>query len=149
MKRRITISVALALGILLCVVASASTASAQLPADFRTDTGIVKLGPNQMLRVRVAAGDLNADETVTVSFNRMNYTQGPCSGGVCRLVSAGTVTAGPYTLASNEAVALELVATTYGRSVVMSSSRNARVTMEIIDRTTGQIIAILIGLLVP
>ena len=102
------------------------------------DTGVVSLGPNQMLRLTVAGGDFNNDGDTTVGLRAIKYAQGVCGGGVCQLVNAGATTTGSITLAAGEAVSLELVATTYGRGIVLSNRKDVRVTASIVNTVTGE-----------
>lgn len=139
MKRNITLALAAVSLILVSLVSSDSTLRAQQPRKLVTfDTGVVSLGPNQMLRLTVTGGDFNSDGDTTVGFRGIKYSQGACGGGVCQLVHAGTTTTGPLTLADGEGVSLELVATTYGRGIVSSNRKNVRVTASIIDTLTGE-----------
>ena len=134
-------SIALALSlVLISLMASDSTVRAQ-PQQQRAvfDSGMVTLGANQALRVSIV-GDWNSDNDVNVRFRQTQYTQeGVCSsGGVCKYAVASQNTTAPVTLMPGEAASSSLVATTYGRSIVFSSSRNVRVTGAIIDTLTGE-----------
>jgi hypothetical protein len=102
------------------------------------DTGVVTLGPNQILRLTIT-GDFNNDGDITVGLRGIKYAQGVCGGGgVCQLVNAGATTTGPFTLAGGEAVSFELVATTFGRGIVSSNRKDVRVTASIINTLTGE-----------
>lgn len=137
MKRSIALAVALAVSvILLSLVRSDSTTHAQLRGKlFHWDTGVVALGPNQVLRL---TGDWNGDGDTTVGFREIKYGQGACNGAVCRLVITSSTTSGPHTVAAGEAIALDLVATTYGRGIVTSNRRDVTVTASIINTLTGE-----------
>lgn len=136
MKRSIALAVALAVSaILLSLVSSDSVSQAQQRKLFQWDTGVVALGPNQVLRL---VGDWNGDGDTTVGFREIKYGPGACNGTVCKLITLSTATSGPHTLASGEAIALDLVATTYGRGIITSNRRDARVTASIINTTTGE-----------
>ena len=137
MKRSIALAVALAMSvILLSLVSSNSATQAQLRGKlFHWDTGVVSLGPNQVLRI---TGDWNGDGDTTVGLREIKYGQGACNGAVCKLVIISTTTSGPHTLAAGEGIALDLVATTYGRGIITSNRRDARVTAAIINTTTGE-----------
>ena len=137
MKRIIALTVALALSVILLSLASSNSATqAQLRGKlFHWDTGIVSLGPNQVLRI---TGDWNGDGDTTVGFREIKYGQGACNGAVCKLITISTTTSGPHTLAEGEAISLELVATTYGRGIVTSNRRDMRVTASIINTSTGE-----------
>ena len=136
MKRRIALALALAVSvILLSLTTSDSVTQAQQRRLFHWDTGVVPLGPNQVLRI---TGDWNGDGDVTVGFRQIKYGQGACNGAVCKLVILGTTTSGPHTVAAGEAIALDLVATTYGRSTLTSNRRDVQVTASIINTLTGE-----------
>src|SRR5688572_33448315 len=102
MKRSITLAAALAASvILILLVSSDSTTQAQLRGKlFHWDTGVVALGPNQVLRI---TGDWNGDGDVTVGFREIKYGQGACNGTVCRLPVISTTTSGPHNVAAGEA----------------------------------------------
>jgi len=134
-KRNIAFAVALAVSVILLSLASSDSATqAQQRRLFQWDTGVVSLGPNQVLRI---VGDWNGDGDTTVGFREIKYGQGACNGTVCKLITISTATSGPHTFAAGEAISLELVATTYGRGIVTSNRRDLRVTASIINTVTG------------
>lgn len=134
MKRSLALAFALAVSVLL--VSSDSTTHAQLRGKlFNWDTGVVALGPNQVLRI---TGDWNGDGDTTVGFREIKYGQGACNGAVCKLTIISSTTSGPHTVAAGEAIALDLVATTYGRGLVTSNRRDVQVTASIINTLTGE-----------
>jgi hypothetical protein len=138
MKRSITFTATLALSLVLLLASSDSSIQAQQRGRLlHWDTGVVKLGPNQALRLM---GDWNADgdvDATDLAFKEIKYGQGACNGSVCKLITLST-TESRHRLAAGEAVSLELVATTFGRVIVTSNRRNARVTCAIINTTTGE-----------
>lgn len=139
MKRRISLSIALALSIfLVSLMSSDSTVKAQQGRFFAYDSGIVALGPNQVLRIAVVS---YRETDFNVRFKRMEYMQTACNGGVCKLAVSSQTTTNPITLMPGEAASLELVATTYGRGIVLSSSREVRVTAAIINTLTGETVS--------
>lgn len=134
--KTVTFAVALALSVILLSLASSdSVTQAQQRRLFQWDTGVVSLGPNQVLRI---TGDWNGDGDTTVGFREIKYGQGACSGAVCKLVILSTTTSGPHNVPAGEGISLNLVATTYGRGIVTSDRRDARVTASIINTTTGE-----------
>ena len=137
MKRSIASAITLAVSvILMLLVSSDSTTHAQLRGKlFHWDTGVVALGPNQVLRI---VGDWNGDGDTTVGFREIKYGQGACNGAVCKLVIISTTTSGPHNVPAGEAISLDLVATTYGRGIVTSNRRDVQVTASIINTTTGE-----------
>lgn len=136
MKRSIASAITLAVSMsLLLLVSSDSATQAQLRSNkFHWDTGVVALGPNQVLRI---VGDWNGDGDTTVGFREIKYGQGDCNGTVCKLVIIGTTTSGPHIVPAGEAISLNLVATTYGRGIVTSNRRDVQVTASIINTLTG------------
>ena len=136
MKRSIALAIALAVSlILLSLATSDSVSQAQQRRLFQWDTGVVSLGPNQVLRL---AGDWNGDGDTTVGFREIRYGQGACNGAVCKLVIISTTTSRPHIVPPGEAISLNLVATTYGRGIVTSNRRDVQVTASIINTTTGE-----------
>ena len=137
MRRSIALAFALAVSaILLSLVSSDSTTQAQQRRLFQWDTGVVSLGPNQVLRL-MGDYDGNAD-TSTADFSSIKYGQGACNGAACKLVVLSSTSSGPHTFASGEAISMDLTATTYGRVILTSNRRNVRVTASIINTTTGE-----------
>ena len=136
MKRSIALAVALAVSVILLSLASydSATQAQQRGKLFQWDTGVVSLGPNQVLRL---TGDWNGDGDTTVGFREIKYGQSACNGTVCKLITLSTTTSGPHTLADGEAISLDLIATTYGRGIV-TSNRRLGVTASIINTTTGE-----------
>lgn len=143
MKCRITLSIALALSIVLVsLTASDSFVQAQV-GELRGayDTGIVALGPNQVLRIGVVS---YRETDFNVRFRRLEYMQTACNGGVCKLAVASQSTTDPITLMPNEALGFNTKGDPvagYVRGVVLSSSRDARVTATIVNTLTGETVS--------
>jgi hypothetical protein len=135
MKRRIILTVALAVSVCLLSLVSSNTHAQLRGKLFHWDTGVIALGPNQVLRI---TGDWNGDGDTTVGFREIKYGQGACDGAVCKLNTIGTTTSGPYNVAAGEAISLELAAGTYGRGIVTSNRRDVQMTASIINTTTGE-----------
>ena len=158
MKRRITLSIVLVLSVVLLSSASSDStvqAQQQQRQRFTADTGVVTLGPNQMLRLTINGGAGN--DAITVRLRRMEYSQNACSGGVCKLAVASQSTSAPVTLMPGEAASFEIDPAPNGelqravRGVILGRglTKDLTGTLLIIDKTTGQvnsIIAILIAL---
>jgi hypothetical protein len=144
MKRRITLSIALALSVIsLVLLSSDSTAQAQPRPRFRADTGVVMLGPNQALRVTATAAVDGAD-FLTIRFRRMQYGQGACNGGVCKLASVTDLIIDPFTLMAGEAASMDitpLAGASGVRVVVQSNRRNVIATAAIINTITGETVS--------
>ncbi|HEY0459266.1 MAG TPA: hypothetical protein VGC97_09040 [Pyrinomonadaceae bacterium] len=108
MKRKITLSIALALSIVLVsLIKSDSMVSAEQPQRFRFDTGLVQLGPDQTLRVTAAGFDPGQLDGKFINFRRVEYTPGDCSGGICKSVVASQTASAPLALAPNEAAVVD------------------------------------------
>lgn len=140
MKRRIALSIALALSsILVSLTTSDSTARAQQQAKFRADTGIVTLGPNQVLRV-TATGDVDGNDFLAVRFRRIQYTKGTCNGGVCKLGSVTDLIIDPITLMPGEATSMDLSQNGFdgARIMIQANRRNVRATALIVNTVTGE-----------
>jgi hypothetical protein len=141
MKRRILI--ALAVGVLLSLTGFAIPAQKDAPARrmFIGDTGIVPLGPNQVLRLSCVTRDGTA--TSTIGFRRLEYAQGPCHSGVCTLASVTDLIIDPVMLMPGEGATLEIPNTAFGvRGMVLSSSQDVRVVCIVFDTSTQRISAL-------
>ena len=148
MKRRIILAIMLVLSVTFeSQLSSDATVQAQPAQKFRFETGVVKLGPNQIMRITVDWGDGTAG---SVRFGQTAYTQDGCNAdGVCKLTGTNTFT-GPIALMPGEAASYDiLAASTYGRGIVVTNNRSAHVNASIIDATTGRVDAVLIALLMP
>ena len=135
MKRSIASAITLAASMILLVSSDSSTQAQLRGKLFHWDTGVVALGPNQVLRI---TGDWNGDGDTTVGFREIKYGQGTCNGGVCKLVILSSTTSGPHTVPAGEGISLNLIATTYGRGIVTSNRRDVQVTASIINTVTGE-----------
>ncbi len=153
MKRRFTLITALVLSIgLVSLTASDSFVQAQQGGSLRGaiyDTGIVALGPNQVLRITVngMSGD---DSLINARFREMKYGQQSCNNGVCRSLVTNEVLKDVTFDAQSQSVWIDIDRTPGESGVrgIVVSRRPVRVNAQIIDTTTGEvqgIIAILIG----
>ena len=140
MTSKFRLAVALVSSVALLLMTFDSTTRAHPRQRFVTDTGVLTLGPNQILRITVGPKIGDNAGNVIVRFGRTTYTQGPCTtDGVCELTGTNTFT-GPVTLMPGEAASCDVLAAgTYGRGVVMSNTRNVQVTASIIDVVTGRV----------
>ena len=153
MKRKMVLAVALVLTMaFVSQLNSVTSVRAQPPQRFRFETGAVKLGPNQILRITINWGDGAAN---SVRFGQTGYLPGACStDGVCRLNGTNTYT-GVTTLAQGEAASFDITPNFLGgiyvdfRGIVLTNNRNAHVNASIIDATTGRVDAFLPALLIP
>ena len=145
MKRKMTLLVVLTASMLMSLASFASTAQGLQRLKPVGDTGVVPLGPNRILRLTVAAGDVNGDG-FEVQFRQAAYVTEGCSNTVCKHTLASQSTSAPVTLASGQAASIDIISSNEYfavRAIVLSSNPNARVNAVIIDTTTGNIIAIL------
>jgi hypothetical protein len=144
MYRRIALSIVLAVSLIsLSFLSSDSTARAQKENKSTWDTGVVTLGPNQILRITVALGDTGTHEVVA-RFRRMEYIDtGTTAGIVSKLTIASQTTSDPITLAPGGGLSTDFYSASEGRwvrGVVLSDSQDVRVTALIIDTTTGNVV---------
>ena len=105
------------------------------------DTGVVTLGPDQLLRVTAVNGG-GGQGTVSVRFKETTYSAGACNGPVCIHPVASQNTYGLLTLTGGAAASLEILNTAHGvRGLVSSDSPNLKVLAEIVDATTGMVLS--------
>ena len=123
------------------LMSSDSTAAAQQSQRFTADSGVVVLGPNQALRTTVSGA---GNDTMRVRLRWMRYGPTGCgSDGVCRhaVISQGATQ--PESLGPADALHYDQGDSTPGVRVLAESNRqNMRVVFQIIDTSTGDIIAI-------
>jgi hypothetical protein len=143
MKRKTTLSLALTTSMLLALVGF-TTAQGQTGRKPVADTGLITLGPNQLLRLTVAAGDVNGDGSA-VQFRQVGYMAAGCNGGVCKHTVVSQSTSAPVTLMPGEAASIDILSNSFGvRAMVLSNNQNVRVDAMIVDTTTGNIICVLV-----
>ena len=138
MKRRILI--ALAVGIPLSLASLTATAQNEAPASkgVMADTGIVRPGPGQVLRVTIDWGDGSGE--AVVRFRRIEYSQGACNGGVCLLSMSSQTTFAPLTLMPGEGASMDIGDTAFGvRGVVFSNRPDLTATAQTINTSTGEV----------
>jgi hypothetical protein len=124
--------------VFLSLASLAPTVQGQLPQRFVVDSGLVTLGPNQVLRLGITI----QTDTGEVYFRRMEYMQDACSGGVCKHTLASQTRSGPMRLASGEAASMDIPNTGFAvRGVVVTNRRSAQVSIHVIDATTGDIVS--------
>jgi hypothetical protein len=148
MKRGITFSIALVMSIaLVSVMRLDSTANASRQQRYVADTGLIPLGPNQLLRITVTpqAGGVVPTGSVTFTVDNVGYgTQGTCNGGVCKHFISSQTTSDPITLAPGEAVSVDTATGTSGQFTLTFNGQttlpNVQVNALIIDTTTGAVV---------
>ena len=146
MTRNTLLTIALAVIVIsLSLASSDSTARAQRQRRLAADTGVITLGANQILRITVVNRS-RADSNIR--FRKTEYTEGACSSdGVCKHVVASVNTSAPLTLAPGEAASVDIPNSTSAVGVKVldagGSGTFEQVVAQIIDATTGKIVAII------
>lgn len=142
MKRRITLSIALALSVvLLTLMKSDSTAKAQSTVDIFIN-GVVTPSAGQILRVTVSG--TGGSDTIRARFKWAQYGTPVCNGmpAVCRhaVVSQGAT---PVADLNNDALSFDVLGDGNGVNVVVeSNSRKVKVNAVIMD-STGAIVSLI------
>jgi hypothetical protein len=153
MKRRIILSIALTLSIIsVLLMNSDSSVGAQNQTRYAAGTGIITPGANQNLSLTINGG--SGDDAIAIRFRRTRYVKTDCAGGVCRYIVESQTTSDPMILMPDEAGRSIVIGNQIGPDAavsieVLSSSRNARATMQLTDALTGQVQSVLIALLLP
>ena len=142
MNRRITLTMALALGVGLLALATSDSPVKAQALKLRSDTGVITLGPNQMLRITVAS----RLDTVKIRFRRIEYAPGSCDAGVCKQIVSSQTQSAPITLAPGEGASMDFpTSASMVRGTVSSDNPEVRVTAMIINTLTGEIVAFIGG----
>jgi len=151
-KRRKTLSLVVALIVLLSLISSDSMGQ-QGRRIFSADTGIFTLGPNQKLRVAVT-GDFDGDADVQGAdfvFRRIGYIE---QDNIYRVGSQ--ITTERIRLTQSEGASIDInqeefdaVRCVVSGNLIGTDAKSARVTVQVINRTTNQVDSILIALLLP
>jgi hypothetical protein len=145
MKRKMTLTLVLTASIGLLLSGIVTTVHGERKAGPVADTGIVSLSSNEVLRVTA-----DWDGAATVAFRQAGYVQGGVNNGVYKLMLTSQSTSQPVTLMHGDAASIDIDSNSFGvRAIVLSSNPKVRVTAAIVDKNTGNIIAVLIGLMVP
>jgi hypothetical protein len=144
MTRRMTSSIVLTLSLLLSLVSFPLTAQGQQRLKPVFDTGVVPLGPNQILRL-YATKDTGL--SLTINFGTAVYMPSGCNNdGVCKHTLASQSRSGPVMLNPGEAVSMDITLTNSNyavRGTVFSNDPNVRVTAMVIDMTNGNTICLI------
>lgn len=145
MKHRKGVSTLMILGALLWPASFAPSAQGQ-PAGRRlvADTAVIRLGPDQMLRITVNGQAGN--DNLNLSFRRMYYV-GSANGGVWKSTSMVQDTSEPITLAPDEAVSTDISQEGFDavrgeviiRGYTGATTVNAGVLFQIIRTSTGEV----------
>ncbi len=113
---------------------------------------MITLGANQNLSLTINGGSGN--DAIAVRFRRTRYMKTGCDSGVCRYVIESQTTSETMLSAPNQSSKLDVMGNQIGPDAavsieVLSSTRNARVTVQLTDALTGQVESVLIALLLP
>ena len=142
MKHRMTFLVPLILAVLVSLMASETSVEAQDQIRVVADTGIVSLGPTRKLRLIVFD---DTDGAETISFRRIEYTEGVCNGGVCKYSVSSQSQTSPFVIGQGEAFQLDIEGELAGhfRVVVFSNRSTVKVNAMIVDSATGEVLSII------
>ena len=123
MKRQSTLSIAMALSLLLSIVSFPLPAQAQqTPKRFRGDTGVITLGVGQVLRITIASEGFESNN-FAVRFAWMKYMPAGCNTeGVCRHTIQSEGATAPVNVGAGEAASFEMQGTGSGVRVVVRAS---------------------------
>jgi hypothetical protein len=146
MKRKMTFSLTLTVSLLLSLIGFAESVQGQQRLKPVDDTGVITLGTNEMLRLTVAAGDVNGDGS-EVQFRQVGYGPVGCNGAVCEHTVVSQSTSSPLMLMPGEAASIDIVknGNSAVRAMVLSDNPNVKVNAMIVNMTTGNIICVLVG----
>jgi hypothetical protein len=139
MKNKLTISLGLIFSVvMICLMSPLSSVYAQNEIRPAGDSGMITLGPNQMLRLTVAAGDVNGDDDIRIRFRRSEYIE---QGNIYKIGSQST--SAPILLRRGEAASIDIgLDGGFGvRGVVLSNSRKVKVTGIVFDTSTWRVVA--------
>ena len=120
---------------ILLTVFMTNTALAQNQLKVVGDSGAVTLGPNQVLRITVAAG--HGDDAAVVRFRQIAYEPCPSSPKLC--ISSQN-TSLPMSLASHEVLAVDGADFLVWRTIVLSNRRGVKVTGVVFDTSTQRVV---------
>ncbi len=145
MNRKITLSIALVVSVVLVSLMSSDRAvKAQNQIRVVADTGLITPGPNQILRLTVNAGAGN--DTINVRFRRQEYIDTGATAGVRKLAVSSQDLSDVIPLMPGEAASIDYrrcASPICGgvRGMVLTNSRDVRVNALIIDAITGEVVA--------
>lgn len=139
MKRKITFSIVLVLTLtFLSMRDFDSKARAQNQLRTAADTGVIRLGPNQVLRLAITGEGKILGELFTARFRRVGYIEADNIYKVASHTATDPVRLGPGEAATIDVAQGEFQAV---RGVVLSNNPDMRVTATIINTVTGEVTA--------
>jgi hypothetical protein len=146
MKFEKIFSIVLVLGSLLWLTLTPIAVGQQGGRGLIVDTGVLRLGPGQILRITINGQAGN--DALIVRFRRMYYA-GSANGGVWKSSIAAQDISDPITLAGNEAASTDISAAGYEgvRGAVTISGYTGTTTVgagvlfQIMNAATGEIVS--------
>ena len=147
MKRRITLSIALVLGVAtLSLIRSDSMVQAESSRRYVVDSGVIALGANQSLRmtvVRSAAAEAEDGPPLQhiLQFRQMTYSETACNGNICKQNVASASNSGVITLLPGESTWATFPSGIV-RGMVLTNRSDVVVNTSIIDNVTGQVLSV-------
>ena len=146
MKHR-NISIALILGALLWPSFAPTVLGQQGGRRLIANTGVIRLGPDQILRITINGQAGN--DALTVRFRRMYYV-GSTNGGIWKTTNVVQDTSGPITLAQDEAASTDISQAGFDavrgeviiRGYTGATTVNAGLLFQIIKTSTGEVVSV-------
>ena len=140
MKRKIILSIAIVVSLTIILLTSSdSRVEAQNQVRIIADTGVITLGPNQILRITVNSRQGN--DTIKLRFRKQEYIETVTAGGIRKLVLSSQDTSDFITMAPGEAVSYNINELGLGRElgcgVYSDTTQNIHVNLHIINTVTG------------
>lgn len=136
MNLKIVIALAVALTLGLFALSSSNPAAPQQGQKLRADSGVIDLGPNQIMRITVAA----RLDTAKVRFRRLGYAEGTPIGGVSKQTVSSDTQSALITLAPGESASMDVPSPSDTlRTLVTSDRADVQVRIMIVDTETGKI----------
>ena len=144
MKHQRTFQFMMSIIVLFVLWGSSEIVHAKTNESFVVDTGIFGLPSTHELRITAAISSVN--DTMTVAFRRLRYDDGTCTNsGICEYEIVSDDSSGPVTIAQDEAASCRVSGTAGSppvRVIVLGNNRDVRVTAQLINQATGDIVAI-------
>jgi len=103
--------------------------------QIRGDSGLIKLGPNQILRVSVAASVRPAD----VRFRRLDYTEAGGASGIKQYNVSNSVQSEVVDLAQGNGATYDVPVPASACRIVVSGNAKVQIQFMIVDLATGEI----------
>ncbi len=135
----LAITVVLTLGF-FGLASSARTAGAA-PQRPIGDTGLVVLGPNQVVRVTVSA----RVQAATVRFRQFEYAPSGINAGVKSWEISGQAQSDLVNLPPGSAASYDLPASTAVRATLTSDEPTVKVSAVVVDTNTGEVVSFVGG----